>query len=369
MRIAIVNELWTAGATRCARDLQRGLQERHDVRYFPDNVSLTANEQFEQLEAHRPDVVHLHSYYGDLPYDFLARVASRFPTVVTPHDPRPIGDTHLKCWDCDAYRTCFRCPLVGAAKRYSLISHTYFWRRREKRRVHAHLPKHTAFVCVSEWMRQRMLQTELARFRIERIYNGVDLDRFRRDPDARKRLGLPPDAKVVCFMAHHAGWTSDERKGGHILAQALAEVVIPQTPDVIVLAVGGGMIPNLPNVRPIGFIKPEDVATYYSAADVFVAPSLADNLPYTVLEAMACEVPVIASRVGGIPEQVLDGRTGALVDPNDPKALGEALIGLLVAPGRMRELGVRARQRVAEDFDMHGFVAKYEALYQQLQTV
>jgi glycosyltransferase involved in cell wall biosynthesis len=369
MRIAIVNELWTAGATRCARDLQRGLQERHDVRYFPEKVRLTANEQFALLESHRPDVVHLHSYYGDLPYDFLARVAHRFPTVVTPHDPRPIGDTHLKCWDCSAYRTCFRCPLLGSAKRYTLFNHTYFWRRLEKRLVHAQLPKRTAFVCVSEWMRQRMLRTELARFRIERIYNGVDVDRFRRDPEARVRLGLSPDAKVVCFMAHHAGWTADERKGAHILARALAEVVIPQITDVIVLAVGGGMIPNLPNVRPIGFIRPDEVATYYSAADVFVAPSLADNLPYTVLEAMACEVPVIASRVGGIPEQVLDGRTGALVESNDPRALGEAIVGMLATPGRMRDFGASARKRVEEDFDMRGFVARYEALYQGLQAV
>jgi hypothetical protein len=178
------------------------------------------------------------------------------------------------------------------------------------------------FGCVSDWMKERALQTELARFPIQRIYTGVQVDRYRRDLGARSSLGLPADAKVVTFLAHHSGSTMDERKGGQVLARALAEVLIPRFPELIVLAVGGGMTPNLPNVRPVGFVAPDQVARYYSAADVFAAPSLADNLPYTVLEAMASEVPVVASRVGGIPEQVLDGETGRLFRPGSWQELG-----------------------------------------------
>ena len=366
MRIAIINERWTAGATRCARDLQRGLGQRHTVRYFPEGEVPGVSEYLHALAEFKPDVVHLHSYYGDLPYSFLADVANLYPVVYTPHDPRPVGNTLLKCWNCEQYGSCFKCPLIGGIKRYSLVKHEYFWDRLEKRRVHHRLPATTVVACVSDWMRQRVLKTELARLRVEQIHNGIDLDVFRRDPNARASLGLPANARVLSFIAHHNGWTVDERKGSHVLARALAEVVIPRFPDVIVLAVGGGMIPNLPQVRPIGFIKPQEIARYYSAADVFVAPSLADNLPYTVLEAMACEVPVVASRVGGIPEEVDDNVTGRLFAPGAWQELGSALVSLLENQENAAAMGRAGRKRTEDYFEMSRFVGRYEALFREL---
>lgn len=366
MRIAIINEKWSAGATRCARDLQRGLMGRHDVRYFPDGKKLDAAGQMSALREFKPDVVHLHSYYSDMPYSFLAEVAANYPTVMTPHDPRLIGNMMLECWNCGEFKTCFQCPLIGRLQRYTLIRHKYYRWRLEKRRVHARLPDKTTFVCVSDWMRQRMLATELNRFRVERIHNGVDLEQFRRVANARRQLNLPATGKVVVFAAHHNGWTADERKGGHILARALAEIVIPKFPDLIVLAVGGGMIPNLPNIRPLGFIAPADMAQYYSAADTFVAPSLADNLPYTVLEAMGCEVSVVASRVGGIPEEVEDGKTGKLFSPGSWQELGAALNELLANPDQAAALGRAGRERVEKNFGLPSFVNKYEQLYEEV---
>jgi glycosyltransferase involved in cell wall biosynthesis len=366
LRIAIVNERWTAGATRCARDLQRVLSRRHTVRYFPEGAERTVADHLRGLAEFQPDVVHLHSFYGELPYPFIAEVARRYPTVFTPHDPRPIGDILLPCWNCGEYGNCFRCPLVGNLKRYSLFKHELFLRRQAKRQVHAQLPARTTVVCVSDWMQERASRTELGRLPLKRIYNGVEVDRYRRDPGARASLGLPADAKVVTFLAHHGGWSVDERKGGQVLARALAEVVIPRFPDLIVLAVGGGMIPNLPNVRPIGFVAPEQVARYYSAADVFAAPSLADNLPYTVLEAMASEVPVVASRVGGIPEQVVDQETGLLFTPGSWQELGSALNTLLATPAKAAAMGRAGRRRVEEVFAMEPFVREYEQLYASL---
>lgn len=366
MRIAIINERWTAGATRCARDIQRGLEGTHTVRYFPE-TPLTRDQQLEELRTFRPDVVHLHSYYSDLPYAFLADVAERYPTVLTPHDPRPIGNMMLACWNCEEYRTCFHCPIIKSRlQRYTLVRHPYYRWRKEKRRVHARLPAAATFVSVSEWMRRRLLNTELKRFRVERIHNGVDLDRFRPVADARQSLGLPAEAKIVLFAAHHNGWVADERKGAHILARALAEVVIPRFPEVLVLAAGGGMIPNLPNVRPLGFIDPREIARYYSAADVFVAPSLGDNLPYTILEAMACGTPVVASRVGGIPEEIDDGKTGKLFASGSWQELGAALNELLENPQQARALGSAGRERAEAMFSLRGFVDSYEQLYAEV---
>ncbi len=363
MRIAIINEQWTAGATRCARDIQRGLSGRHDVRYFPDGKKLDVSGQLDALRKFKPDVVHLHSYYSDLPYSFLADVAANYPVVMTPHDPRPIGNMMLECWNCGEFKTCFQCPLISRLQRYTLIRHKYYRWRLEKRRIHGRLPAKTTFVCVSDWMRQRVMTTELNRFQVEMIHNGIDLEQFRRVADARRQLNLSADQKVIVFVAHHNGWTADERKGGHVLARALAEVVIPKFPDLIVLAVGGGMIPNIPNVQPLGFISPQDMARYYSVADVFVAPSLADNLPYTVLEAMGCEIPVVASRVGGISEEVEDGKTGKLFTPGSWQELGAALNELLANPDQARAFGQAGRKRVEKMFGLPAFINKYEQLY------
>ena len=363
MRIAIINERWTAGSTRCARDLQRGLESAHAVRYFPESP-LTPEGQLEQLQIFRPDVVHLHSYYSDLPYSFLADVAERYPTILTPHDPRPIGNMMLECWNCEEYGTCFQCPIIKSRlQRYTLIRHPYYRWRKEKRRIHDRLPAATAFVCVSEWMRRRLLTTELKRFRVERIYNGVDLERFRRVAGARESLGFAADAKIILYVAHHNGWVADERKGGHVLARALGEVVVPRFPEVVVLAAGGGMIPNIPNVRPLGFIDQQEISRYYSAADIFVAPSLAENLPYTILEAMGCGVPVVASRVGGIPEEIDDGKTGKLFAQGSWQELGAALNELLANPDQARALGSAGRERAKDMFGLQTFVDKYEQLY------
>ena len=151
-----------------------------------------------------------------------------------------------------------------------------------------------------------------------------------------------------------------------MLARALAEIVIPRFPNVVVLAVGGGMIPNLHNVRPIGFVDPEKLSQYYSAADVFVAPSLGDNLPYTVLEAMGCEVPVAASRVGGIPEELEDNVTGRLFTPGSWEELGNVLVAMLEDRRRSAEMGLARRKRAKAEFDMVLFVRNYELLYESV---
>ena len=364
MRIAIINERWTAGATRCARDLQRGLSTHHTVAYFPEGPVPSPREYLDQLAGFLPDVVNLHSYFGDLPYSFLADVANRYPVVYTIHDPRPIGNILLPCWNCDAYGSCFKCPIIGSPKRYTLFRHNFFWSRRAKQKVHRRLPSNTTVVCVSDWMRSRVAKTELARLGVKRIYNGIDSSAFRPDPNARAVLGLPEAAKVVTFVAHHSGWTVDERKGVPILARALSEIVIPRFPELIVLAVGGGMIPNLPNIRPIGFVSPQQVAQYYSAADIFVAPSLADNLPYTILEAMACDIPVVASRIGGIPEEVVDWETGRLCKPGSWQELGAALIQLLENPAQAKVMGQAGGQRIREHFEMSTFLSQYESVFE-----
>ena len=109
-----------------------------------------------------------------------------------------------------------------------------------------------------------------------------------------------------------------------------------------------------------------DVAPYLHALDVFVLPSGWEALPIAVLEAMACGVPVVATRVGGVPEAVDEGRTGELIPPGDPQALAEALKSLLPDRARLDSYGAEARRVATERFAVDGMVDAVAQLYERL---
>ena len=100
--------------------------------------------------------------------------------------------------------------------------------------------------------------------------------------------------------------------------------------------------------------------------DVFVLPSRLEASPLAAIEAMLASRPVVASNVGGLPELVVDGETGVLVQPEDASALAEALGSLLADPSRRRRMGARGRQVARESFDLRRMVGAYESLYREL---
>ncbi len=112
--------------------------------------------------------------------------------------------------------------------------------------------------------------------------------------------------------------------------------------------------------------NPSDVATYLQAADLLIHPARADTFPSVVLEAMACGVPVIATSVGGIPEQVIDGETGFLVRVNDVTSASDRIGLVFDNPDLGRRLGTRAAELAAERFDFEDTVAKYVDFYQEI---
>lgn len=123
---------------------------------------------------------------------------------------------------------------------------------------------------------------------------------------------------------------------------------------------------TIDHVRFLGYVPHEDLVCYFRDADVFVNPSLSDASPLTITEAMASGLPVVATRVGGTPEAVLDDETGVLIEPGDADGLAQAINGLLDDRGRMEAMGKAARRRAVECFSWEGIG---ECLMEQYRSV
>jgi glycosyltransferase involved in cell wall biosynthesis len=371
MKIAIVNELWTAGATRCAKDLEKGLAARHEIRYFPTGASQDVASLQQALKKFAPALVHLHSYYGSFPYSLLRDVSHQYPTFFTPHDPRPLGDIQTPCWNCTKNQTCQDCPLVSRLRRKLFFLNPYYQTRSHKRAVNRSLHPNTTLISVSRWLQGRLAASELGKYSIEHIPNGIDTNSFQRVPNAREALNLPQGKKLLLYVAQAASDSLifNERKGLLYLAEAFLKRLVHEDPDIFLLVAGEPWAPNHPRVISLGKLPHGMLPQYYSASDLVICPSLGDNLPFTILEAMACGTPVVASRVGGIPEMIESGVSGVLVEPANSNALSEAIISLLRDTLMLRRMGIASRAKVERDFGMDAFLRNHESLYARRATL
>jgi glycosyltransferase involved in cell wall biosynthesis len=212
-----------------------------------------------------------------------------------------------------------------------------------------------------------------ARHKLSLVHNGIDVVAFDAEAidrrSARARLGIPNDALVFSSVANLHVY-----KGHTDLIEALsmARSRLPQ--NWLLLVAGAGFNGNLDRLtRLVGergltshvrFLGQRlDVPVVLSAADIHVSASHSEGFPNNVLEAMCARLPVVATAVGGVPEQVLDGVTGLLVPPRNPPELSEVLAALAGDPDRGALLGRRARRRVEREFSIERSVAGFEDVY------
>lgn len=203
----------------------------------------------------------------------------------------------------------------------------------------------TGFIAVSNPIRKGLEQRlGIPTEKIGVFPNGVDRGRFHQMDRqlSRRRLGLPPDRPLVAFVG-----AFDELKGGQVLLEAARGL-----PDVGLLLIGRGPV-KLESDQVVfrGVVPHADVPAYLSAADVFVLPTLEEGSCNALAEAMACGLPIVTSRADYV-EDLVDDRTGLLVDPRDPRSVREALAAILTSPERRKVLAERSLMR-AETLDIN----------------
>ena len=212
-----------------------------------------------------------------------------------------------------------------------------------------------------------MLKPAIVESRV--IPNGVNLRIFHPADqiEARRELGLPINIKILLFTAN--GIRKNIWKDYNTLQSALMELTKAET-KVLCIALGEKapreLIGNI-EIRFVPYQKDTGkVARYYQAADLYVHPARADTFPTTVLESLACGTPVVASDVGGIPEQIMEGRTGCLVPVGDARAMARNIIDLLMDDEIRSWMGQQAAKDAAQRFGMERMIKDYLLFYEKI---
>lgn len=339
-----------------------------------EDFDYPATRRLLALAGERPDVVHAHNLHGGY-FDLrrLPSLSAEVPLVLTLHDAWMLSGHCAHSLDCERWRTgCGRCPDLLIYPSVRRDATAYNWRR--KRAIVARSRFHLA--TPSRWLMQKveasMLAPSIREARV--IPNGVDLSLFRPGDRraARAALGLPSDAPVVVTTG--VDLERNRWKDLPTLLAALERVSDRWTgPRIHAVALGTAGQNGPVGRAAIQFVPyerdPATVARYYQAADVYVHAARADTFPVAVLEALACGTPVVASDVGGIPEQVDDGGSGFLVPPADASAL-DARLDLVLRDDELRaRLGRHAAERASQEFDFERQVRRYLGWYAEILTL
>jgi glycosyltransferase involved in cell wall biosynthesis len=250
-------------------------------------------------------------------------MASGKPVVVTLHDQWYFTGICHYSGGCDKFRTqCEHCPMLKGQGMD--LARRVFDRKRAM-----YEGRNLTFVGCSRWMADLARQSRLTQgHTVTNIPNAIDTDVFKPidKQEARRRHQLPTDKKLLLFGAQRI---TDERKGFRYLAEA-CEHLSAATRDLGVVVLGGdaqSVKEALPlPVYTIDYLSNEaEIAQLYNAVDLFVTPSLQDNLPNTIVEAMSCGTPCVGFNVGGIPEMIDHRQNGYVARYKDSHDLANGI--------------------------------------------
>lgn len=292
------------------------------------------------------------------------------PVVWTLHDENPYtGGCHYTA-GCNGYMSdCNNCPQLQNDP-YNLPHHVL---NAKKKLWEGDL----TIVTPSKWLAERAKKSKVFKgFPVYAIPNSLETDLFSPVPKdyAKKKFGISADSVTILFGAEHH---KEKRKGFRELIRALEhckkndlfqsmmrdsklEILTYGNPVREIVDLG---IP----VHTLGYINDDSkMALAYSAADIFVLPSLEDNLPNTMLESMACGTPVIAFNIGGMPDVIESGKNGILVPPFNTEIFGDAIVDIVLNNNLRNYMSHVCRKQIVKEYDLYVQTENYLNLFKKL---
>lgn len=319
---------------------------------------LIIKEKFDFIHLHN-----IHGYYLNLGFiNFLGRLG--IPVVWTLHDGWAMTGRCAYWFDCEKWKEgCGNCPDLSSYPKSFIDSTSFMWKKKKNYFSSGWNP---VIVCPSQWLADRVKDSYLRGYQVKVISNAVDIEVFKskNKNSIREKYGFPIRKKIILCLAADL---DDERKGVKYFFKSLKYIKVKNW-----MVITAGKVINRDiikdvdiEIKQMGYIEGKNnISDIYNLADIFCISSLDDNFPTTVLEAMACGIPVVGFDVGGIPEQVVEG-CGIMVKSKDAKALGKAMERLLTNDEMRRNFSENCRKRVLKNYTIKEFVDNYIKIYNE----
>lgn len=339
-------------------------------RLFEIDIANAGTDITRLPEFQEADIIHLHWInQGMLSLKGIRQILeSGKPVVWTMHDVWPATAICHLTLECRNFTTqCHHCwYLPGGGGKNDLSARV--WRKKQAMLDAGNV----SFVACSQWLASEARQSALlAGHKIVSIPNPIDTRVYRRfsQVEARRQLGLPENQRLMLFVSQRV---TNRYKGMDYLVEACQKLA-KQHPDMVaqtgIIILGGHaeeVASQLPfKTYPLGYVSDEkQIVRVYNAADVFVLPSLSENLPNTIMEAMACGVPAVGFNVGGIPEEIDHQKNGYVAAYRDAEDLAHGLRWVLFEAGR-EQMAQAAISKVAHSYSQSAVAMKYIEVYEE----
>lgn len=328
---------------------------------YPWGINILPTNMHKVINKLNPDIVNLHWIsFETISWKEIAKINA--PIVWTMHDMWALtGGCHYT-YGCEKYLThCGNCPQLGSSDNKDISYKTF---EKKKKLL---TEKNITVVASSLWLYNCFKNSPLFKdLPIHLVPNPIDTKYYKPIDKklARSVLNLPVDKKLVLFMAFSP--TTDTRKGIQYfpnMLKSLGEKYTENDLEIVIAGASHGSIQTKFNLNFFGILKDDwSLALLYSACDVLIAPSVQENLSNAVMEAMACETPVVAFNIGGMPDMIQHKTTGYLATPFDAEDLANGIDYVIQNP-ELREAG---RKFVNENFSREVVYNKMISIYKSL---
>lgn len=350
------------------RDAERFIKEKIYKIFQTDINFSNIRNLFQSREYKEADIVHCHNLHaGFFNLKALQRISREKALVWTLHDMWAITYGTPHTYSDEVEGGFFQLPDAKIHPYYNSLVKNKKYLQNKKREIYKNSNFH--LVVPSAWLKEKVQKSVLADKPVYLIHNGIDNKIFRRTGkyEAREKLNLPMDKKIITFLAE--GGEANEVKGWRYVEEVMARM--KDNPEVLFASIGRKNNRDRQNNDKTVFIDyvkdKKTLAEYYSASDVFLFTSIAENFPLVILEAMSCGLPIVAFDVGGVKEALIHKQNGYLSRYRDTKDLLEGIEFILNLTEEKREkMSQTSIKRVDENFSSDIMAKKYLELYKSI---